>query len=496
MGLMALLSAPPAIALAAVERLQSLREEIDRLLAGEYAGVYGVDAEGRATVVTPAVAEMTGYALGDLVGHGMHERLHHSHPDGKHYRRDDCPIYAAFRDSKVHRAHEVFWRKDGSALPIEFVSTPLVEGGRVVGAMVVFRDSGRQQRLRAELDQLLDELQRHEQTRIGARVSPLHAGDLVGRSPAFRGMLALAARVAPLDTTALLLGESGTGKEPLARAIHDQSPRRDRPLVKVNCAAIPTPLIESELFGHERGAFTGATQQRIGRFEQADDGTLFLDEIGELSAEAQAKLLRVLQERELERVGGSRTIPFRARVIAATNRDLPAMVAAGKFRADLLYRLSAFPVHLPPLRDRRDDIPLLVRHFLDQLAPRLGQRLRGFSPEGMTRLATHDWPGNVRELQNVVERAALLADGGRLEVPPFGLAVGTTTTATSSSSTATLDARDPATILCALESCEWKVTGPSGAAAALGIHPNTLRYRMQRLHLRPGLYTGPARPVS
>ncbi|HEY0705148.1 MAG TPA: sigma 54-interacting transcriptional regulator [Polyangia bacterium] len=473
---------PSAIAFSpSGDRLQRLRDQIDRLLASDDAGVYGVDATGRATLVTPAVAEMTGHSLGDLVGHGMHERLHHSHPDGKRYLRDQCPIYAAFRDGEVHRASETFWRKDGSSFPIEFVSTPLTEAGRVVGAVVVFRDVERRRQLRGQIDHLLRFSPGPHESLAAAGGTPRTS--LVGRSPAFRDLMALAARVAPLDTTVLLVGESGTGKEPLARAIHEQSPRRDRPLVAVNCAAIPSALIESELFGHERGAFTGATQQRIGRFEQAADSTLLLDEIGELSLEAQAKLLRVLQERAFERVGGTRTLTFRARVIAATNRDLPAMVAAGKFRADLLYRLMVFPISLPPLRQRRDDIPLLVRHFLDQLAPKIGRRLRGFSTEGMARLTAYDWPGNVRELQNLVERAALLADGSRLQVPAFTLAPTISPVAPGPELPG--NPRDPAVILSALESCGWKVTGPQGAAAALGIHPNTLRYRMRRLHLQP-----------
>jgi PAS domain S-box-containing protein len=449
--------------------LAVLRHQIDLLLDGTEDGVFGVDRDGRATLVTPSVAAMTGHAVEELVGRGMHEVLHHSHANGEDYPREHCPIYAAFKDGKVHRAEEVFWRKDGSSFPIEYTSTPLVRGGDVVGAVVVFRELGQRREARERIRRMLDQL-----GPTGAAAGRAEALSPVGASPAWHAAMELVRRLAPVDTTVMLLGESGTGKELVARAIHERGPRRGRPLVKLNCAAIPGSLIESELFGHERGAFTGAVAQRIGRFEQADDGTLFLDEVGELSLEAQAKLLRVLQEREFERVGGTRTIPSRARVIAATNQDLSALVAAGRFRADLYYRLSVFPMRLPPLRERREDIPLLVNHFLARLGPRLGRTLPGFTRQAQQRLLAHDWPGNVRELENVVERAALLSDGGLLEAP-FA-PVETPGPAPSAGE------RD--TLVRALQAAGWRVTGPRGAAAALAIHPNTLRYRMRRLGIR------------
>jgi PAS domain S-box-containing protein len=462
--------------------LAVLQSQIERLLDGDEAGVYGVDRNGHATLVTPAVAAMTGHTVDDLVGRSMHEVLHHSHANGDCYPREDCPIYAAFRDGKVHRAQEVFWRKDGSSFPIEYTSTPLIHGGALVGAVVVFRDLGRRREVHDRIRDMMEQIR-------PARPAPRQAGAVepVGKSEAWLRVMDMVRRVAPTDTTVLLLGESGTGKEPVARAIHDRSPRRGRPLVKLNCAAIPASLIESELFGHEKGAFTGATARRIGRFEQAGDGTLFLDEVGELSLDAQAKLLRVLQEREFERVGGTHTIVSRARVVAATNRNLEAMVEAGQFRADLLYRLAVFPVRLPPLRERREDIPLLVRHFLGKLEPRVGRPLRGFSPQAERRLHAHGWPGNVRELENVVERAALLAEGPVLEAPALGLAFATDpddrgrSTARPVPALRVVDER--AEILAALERSGWKVTGPRGAAAALAVHPNTLRYRMRRLGL-------------
>jgi PAS domain S-box-containing protein len=472
----------------------ALRRQIDLLLDGAEAGVYGVDRDGRATVVTPSVAAMTGHTVEALVGSAMHELLHHSHPNGDCYPREECPIYAAFRDGKVHHAEEVFWRKDGTSFPIEYTSAPLVQAGAVVGAVVVFRDLGRQREVRHWIHGMLDVLGEggeHEggvrRPAAGSRQSQLPVASQeqvrpVGASGAWLSVLGMARRAAAVDTTVLLLGESGTGKEPVARAIHEWGPRRGRPLVRLNCAAIPASLIESELYGHERGAFTGATAQRIGRFEQAGDGTLFLDEIGELSLEAQAKFLRVLQEREFERVGGTRTLHSRARVIAATNRDLWAMVQAGRFRADLFYRLNVFPMRLPPLRERREDIPLLVEHFLAKLAPRLGRSLRGFSPEAERALRGYDWPGNVRELENVVERAALLSDGPVLALPPLGPgALGVGAPSSAACEQRQHGAPSPDAIRAALVKARWKVTGPRGAAALLAMHPNTLRYRMRRL---------------
>ncbi|MEI9976090.1 MAG: sigma-54 dependent transcriptional regulator [Ignavibacteriota bacterium] len=235
--------------------------------------------------------------------------------------------------------------------------------------------------------------------------------EVVGSAEPLRKVLALAARVAPSDATVLIGGETGTGKELIARAIHGRSARAAQPFVAVNCGAIPSELVTSELFGHERGAFTGAIQRRIGRFEMAEGGTIFLDEVGELPLEAQVVLLRVLQEREFERVGGERRIAANVRVLAATNRNLNRLVTAGLFRQDLLYRLNVFPIHLPPLRERTGDIPILVAHLLERYAQRLGKRIAGISAHSLELLRSHNWPGNVRELQNVIERAVILCDG-------------------------------------------------------------------------------------
>jgi transcriptional regulator with GAF, ATPase, and Fis domain len=289
----------------------------------------------------------------------------------------------------------------------------------------------------------------------------------------------------------LILGETGTGKELIARAVHDRSRRREGPLVKVNCAALPRELVESELFGHEKGAFTGATQQRRGRFELADGGTLFLDEIGELSLEAQAKLLRVLQEKEFERVGGTRTLRSDARLIAATNRDLQGRVSRGEFRADLFYRLNVFPLVVPPLRERRADIPALVARFLEKSSRKLGKAFEGVAPEFIERAMTYDWPGNVRELENVIERAAILSREPVLEPLGWSLArehaqsiAGVAAAQVDACSIKTLLDMEREHIERALEQSRWVVEGSHGAAHALGVKPSTLRGRMRKLGIQ------------
>ncbi len=305
---------------------------------------------------------------------------------------------------------------------------------------------------------------------------------LVGDSAAFTAVKRQVEVVAATDATVLLTGESGTGKDVVARAIHAASSRRDQPLVTVNCAAIPAGLAESELFGHEEGAFTGATKSRAGRFEQADGGTLFLDEVGELSLGVQAKLLRVLQERELERVGGGEPRKIDVRIIAATNRDLPELIAADRFREDLYFRLAVFPIRLPPLRSRLEDLTELVEHFVKIAAGRFRVAPRRVTPEVIRRLADHDWPGNVRELQHAIERAMIVSAGHELSIDaivPRRIAP-----------ISTGDDSDPLRreYLAALEQTSWVIEGVGGAAAQLGLHPNTLRHRLKRLGIvRPVL---------
>jgi formate hydrogenlyase transcriptional activator len=328
--------------------------------------------------------------------------------------------------------------------------------------------------------------------------SELKFEEIVGKSEALRRVLRQVETVAPTDSTVLIYGETGTGKELVARALHNLSARQSNSFVKLNCAAIPTGLLESELFGHERGAFTGAISQRIGRFELANRGTMFLDEIGEVPLELQPKLLRVLQEREFERLGSTRTLRTDARLIAATNRDLESLVNEQKFRSDLFYRLNVFPVRVPALRERPEDIPLLVRHFVQQFSRRLSRSIDTISSETMTTLIKYPWPGNIRELQNVIERAVILTSGPVLRVPSDDLRMPNNLPGPSAAATLTetpsatsnrnmrtvLDDAERRQILTALEQANWVVAGPNGAAARLEMKRSTLQSRMQKLGIR------------
>ena len=304
--------------------------------------------------------------------------------------------------------------------------------------------------------------------------------NIVGNSVALRHVLHQVEIVAPTDATVLLLGETGTGKELVARAIHDASGRGRRPFIKVNCAAIPSGLLESELFGHERGAFTGAIAQRIGRFELGDGGTLFLDEVGEIPLELQPKLLRVLQEHEFERLGGTRTINVDVRLIAATNRDLAGMVEGRRFRDDLYYRLNVFPIAIPPLRERPEDIDPLVDHFVGEFAPRMNRRIDVIPSETREALRHHPWPGNVRELENVIQRAVILSPGGRLTLPP--LRVESLPRAAHNEGE-TLEGVERAYVARVLEETNGVIGGPRGAAVRLGLKRTTLQSMMKRFGL-------------
>lgn len=456
--------------------------------AGE--GIYGLDCQGHTTFANPAAARILGWEVAELLGKSQHDLIHHTRPDGTDYPRTECPIYAAFNDGKVHRVdNEVFWRKDGSCLSVEYVSTPIRdEADKLVGAVVTFNDITDRKKQQARLERALSEVKElkdrlEAENRYLQQEIAVNEGfeKIIGSSKALKKALHKTEQVAATDSTVLLTGETGVGKERFARAVHRLSPRSERALVKVNCAALPANLIESELFGHEKGSFTGATNQRIGRFELADGGTLFLDEVGELPLELQAKLLRVLQEGELERIGGSRTIEVDVRIIAATNRDLLKAVWSGDFRDDLYYRLNVFPIEIPPLRDRKGDIPQLVAHFVKQFSVKLGKQIDSIPEHVQSTLQKYQWPGNIRELENIIERGVILTNDGVFRVdealemrPPDS---------DGRADRRTLEHVEREHILGVLTLSDWKIEGDGGAAIILGMHPNTLRSRIKKLNI-------------
>ncbi len=369
-------------------------------------------------------------------------------------------------------------RKDGSPLWVSLWMHPMLdESGAVHAVHSIWVDVTDRVLAEAERGRLRD-----QNLYLQEEIKSVHNFDeIVGRSPALLAVLDKVSRVAPTDATVLICGETGTGKELIARAIHSNSRRAAKPLIKVNCAALPAGLIESELFGHEKGAFTGAIARRVGRFELAEGGTLFLDEIGELPLETQAKLLRVLQEHELERVGGGAVIKVDVRIIAASNRDLLKAVREKTFREDLYYRLGVFPIQLPPLRDRAEDIPLLARFLVEKFAARTGQRIEGTSDATMRRLIAYRWPGNIRELENVLERAVILATGPTLH---FEIDVEASTGAGAPADALqppSLETIERQHILAVLRQTDWVIDGPRGAAHVLDLHPNTLRSRLKKL---------------
>jgi PAS domain S-box-containing protein len=378
-------------------------------------------------------------------------------------------------------------RADGQEFVIEATLSPVAVGGKSL-ATLILRDVDERRRAEAELRRL-----NQEAAYLQEEIRAVHnADDIIGQSGALRGALDKVALVAATDSSVLIHGETGTGKELIARAVHAGSRRAHRPLIKVNCAGLPTGLIESELFGHERGAFTGATEKRIGRFELAAGGTIFLDEIGDMPLEVQAKLLRVLQEHEFERVGGSRTLAADVRVIAATNRDLAAAVAAGTFREDLYYRLNVFPIALPPLRERIEDVPLLVHYFVGRFAQKSGRRITHVPQAAMRRMLVYGWPGNVRELENVVERAVILSPGPELNVPVEVLSAQPVAAFAPPSAAEEAPARPPTSledierqhVASVLKQTRWRIDGPNGAARVLNVNPSTLRSRIKKLGIR------------
>jgi PAS domain S-box-containing protein len=465
--------------------------------AGE--GIYGLDAEGKTTFINRAAEKMTGFSAQEMIGYCQHQLVHHSRPDGTSYPQKECPIYAAFRMGKVFQtSEEVFWRKDGTSFPVEYVSTPIRENMKVLGAVVVFRDISERKQAEEEIQKLRHQLEL-ENAYLNEEVSGAQAyGEIIGSSHVLKNILRQIEMVAPTDASVLITGESGTGKELVAREIHNRSSRRNRTMIKVNCASIPKELYESEFFGHVKGAFTGAVKDRAGRFQLADGGTLFLDEIGEVPLDLQNKLLRVLQEGTFERIGDETTRNVDVRIIAATNRSLKDEVDKKRFREDLYYRLNVFPIEAPPLRSRKEDIPVLAANFLNLAAKKLNVPLPRLTQANVIELQGYDWPGNVRELQNVIERAVIISRSGKLsfnlsndgknirkKVSPAVQKEGDTKTRILTAKE--MDLRYQENIINALNQGDWKITGPDGVAELLGLKPTTLHSKIKKLGLkRPG----------
>ncbi|KYL32735.1 Fis family transcriptional regulator [Pseudoalteromonas agarivorans] len=448
-------------------------------------GIYGFDLSGNAVFVNPAAERMTGWKAQELLGKKIHQYHHHSHADGSPYPADECQIYCTMFDGKRREVkNEVFWRKDGTSFAVEYTSTPVYRQGELIGAVAVFRDISAQQQTQNELKQALEQvkhlseqLQDENNYLIAELNEDWQDSGLVGQSHVLQAMLAQIKLVSETDSTVLILGENGTGKELVARNLHRLSKRSNQAFIKVNCAAFTPSLLESELFGHERGAFTGANERRKGRFELADKGTLFLDEVAELPLEAQSKLLRVLQEQEFERVGGSITLKVDIRVLAATNRDLWQMVQKGTFRIDLYYRLNVFPIKVPALKERKEDIPYLCTNLITQLNKRLAKQIKGVSKKAISQLQAYDWPGNIRELQNVLEREAILTKHTvlKLSQPLHGDA------STAVNTSLTLAEAQKQHIIAVLELSQWQISGDKGAACKLGLPESTLRSKMRKL---------------
>jgi len=395
-----------------------------------------------------------------------------------------CELKSTLPNGSPHATEARLLRNDGKYLWFLFRYNPLRdEQGRVVRWYVAATDIEDRKRAEEKLQQenaaLREEL---DQTSMFE--------EIVGTSPALTSVLSRISKVAPSDSTVLITGETGTGKELVARAIHRRSHRTSRPFVSVNCAAIPRDLVASELFGHEKGAFTGATQRRLGRFELAGGGTIFLDEVGELPAETQIALLRVLQEHEFERVGGTESLRANVRVIAATNRDLEAAMAVGTFRGDLFYRLNVFPIEIPPLRERKEDIPMLVEYFIDRYARKAGKTIRGVNKKSMELLQAFPWPGNIRELQNVIERSVIVCDAENFSVDKSWLSRQPLATEPKNRPELPrkLAAQEKEMIEAALRESRGRVYGPSGAAAKLGIPRSTLESKIRSLKIDKGRF--------
>ncbi|MEN8346848.1 sigma 54-interacting transcriptional regulator, partial [Acinetobacter baumannii] len=472
------------------------------LLSSVGDGIYSINKQGLCTFINPVGARMLGLKPEDVLGKNIHKIHHHTHENGSHYPVEECPIYAAVHDGVVHEGiQEIFWRRDGSFFPVEFTSTPIIRDSEIIGAVVVFRDISERLNTEKQLTHALIELQdlksRLEQQNEYLQEEILQKNqyhEIVGNSSSILQIIEKIKVVASTDANVMIYGESGTGKELIARAIHQSSHRKHQPLIRVNCAAIPSELFESEFFGHVKGAFTGAVRDRAGRFELADGGTLFLDEIGEIPLELQSKLLRVLQEGTFERIGEEKTRHVDVRIIAATNRNLKEEVKLKNFREDLYFRLNVFPIYSPALRDRKEDIPLLVSHFSKLLCEKRKVNYLPFSQKHILELQQYEWPGNIRELQNVIERAMITAKQGSVSFKYLleqDLLQGKKSSSDSSENLSTqqvmtihqLKDLEIKNLILAVKQCDGKIFGEDGAAVLLGINPTTLISKLKKLEI-------------
>ena len=446
-------------------------------------GIVTVDPQMMITFANAAMAQLIGSSVDDIVGR-------HSLDFIPEEDRED--ILSRFKDRERGVGEQFegrIVRKDGQIRWVHRSSSPIMApDGRYLGTIIMFTDITQRkqseielERAYAEIAQLTQQIEA-DKNYLQEEIKLEHDFEqIIGNSDAIKYVLYRLEQVAETDAAVIILGETGTGKELIARALHSTSARAERPLIKVNCATLPAQFIESELFGHVKGAFTDAVADRQGRFELADKGTLFLDEIGELPLDLQPKLLRVLQDGEFERLGDNRTVKTEVRIIAATNRDIKALVAEGKFREDLWYRLNVFPITLPPLRDRKADIPLLVNHFVRRIGKRIGREINRIPNSVMKELAAYDWPGNVRELKHVLERSVIISDGRSLSLHEQLLPSAKHAPSTKALSHADMERHH---ILRVLKQTRWVVEGPKGAARILKLHPNTLRYRMKKHGIR------------
>ncbi len=477
---------------------RDIEREYRLILAAAGEGIYGVSVDGCTTFLNPAAEAMLGYHADELVGQDMHDIIHHHRVDGSEYPSIECPIYNAFKDGTVNTVEdEVFWRKDGTPMPVEYTSTPIVDSGNLVGAVIVFRDISERRKNQETLRKALVEnaalRDRLEMENAYLQEEIRSRGEhhnIIGTSDALNTLLAQIELVGPTDANVLISGESGTGKELIAHAIHRASSRADRPLIRVNCAAIPRELFESEFFGHVKGAFSGAVRDRVGRFELAHGGTLFLDEVGELELTLQAKLLRVVQEGKFERVGEEQSRRVDVRLIAATNRNLKTAVEEGDFREDLYFRLNVFPIECTPLRQRASDVPQLAEHYLGTTCQRLNLPKPNLTRANVRALMDYPWPGNIRELQNVIERAVILSRNGKLTMDLPSASAGAFSLKAHrvpvqpAQSEKILTAAEMASfekhnIKRALAACNGKVSGKQGAAVLLGMKPTTVYSRIK-----------------